>query len=102
MITFIGLSVAIEITVGPKDSDFSSIQAAVNAAKAGDLIEVRGGIYRENVVVDKKLDLEGLGEPVVDAGDKGSTFTLLAGGRGAEWLHHYRLPQPAWTDGGGN
>jgi len=52
----------------------------VNAARAGDLIEVRGGIYHENVVVDKKLDLEGLGEPVVDAGGKGSTFALLAGG----------------------
>ena len=52
----------------------------MNAAKAGDLIEVRGGIYHENVVVDKKLDLEGLGEPVVDAGGKGSTFTLPVGG----------------------
>jgi len=80
IVTFIGLSGAIEITVGPKDSDFSSIQDAVNAARAGDLIEVRGGIYHENVVVDKKLDLEGLGEPVVDAGGKGSTFALLAGG----------------------
>jgi parallel beta-helix repeat protein len=78
MVTFIGLSGAIEITVGPTDSDFSSIQDAVNAARAGDLIEVRGGIYHENVVVDKKLDLKGLGEPVVDAMGKGSTFVLLA------------------------
>jgi len=80
MTTLIWLSGAAKITVGPQDENFSSIQDAVNAAKAGDLIEVKGGIYHENIVVDKKLDLEGLGEPNVDAGGQGSTFALRASG----------------------
>jgi len=55
-------------------ADFVSIQAAVDAASAGDTIEVRGGTYVENVDVDKRLTLIGDGADVVtvqaaDAGD---------------------------------
>lgn len=74
------LSDAAKISVGGTDGDFSSIQDAVNAAKAGDLVEVKGGVYHENVVVDKQLDLEGLTSPVVDAEGKRSTFVLRAEG----------------------
>ncbi len=35
--------------------DYSTIQQAVNAAKDGDTIVVRDGVYVENVVVDKPL-----------------------------------------------
>ncbi len=37
---------------------YSSIQAAVNAAKSGDLIRVCAGTYREQVVIDKSLSVE--------------------------------------------
>jgi pectin methylesterase-like acyl-CoA thioesterase len=37
---------------------FTTIQAAVNAAKSGDVIRVCAGIYQEQVVVDKSLSLE--------------------------------------------
>jgi parallel beta-helix repeat protein len=37
---------------------YTSIQAAVNAAKAGDLIRVCAGTYREQVVIDKSLSVE--------------------------------------------
>jgi parallel beta-helix repeat protein len=37
---------------------YSSIQAAVNAAKSGDVIRVCAGTYREQVVIDKSLRLE--------------------------------------------
>jgi parallel beta-helix repeat protein len=37
---------------------YTSIQAAVNAAKSGDLIRVCAGTYREQVVIDKSLGLE--------------------------------------------
>jgi parallel beta-helix repeat protein len=37
---------------------YTSIQAAVNAAKSGDLIRVCAGTYREQVVIDKSLSLE--------------------------------------------
>jgi nitrous oxidase accessory protein NosD len=37
---------------------YTSIQAAVNAAKFGDLIRVCAGTYREQVVIDKSLSIE--------------------------------------------
>lgn len=43
------------ITVGPSGADFTSIQAAVNAApEAGAVIQIQPGIYREVVHVDKR------------------------------------------------
>ena len=45
--------------------DFTTIQAAVDAASAGDTIEVRGGMYVENVDVNKELTLIGEGADVV-------------------------------------
>jgi parallel beta-helix repeat protein len=39
--------------------DFTTIQAAVDAADAGDKIRVRAGTYAENVVVDKELTIRG-------------------------------------------
>jgi nitrous oxidase accessory protein len=57
-----------------------SIQEAVDAANAGDIIEVHSGYYYENVNVTKPLTLRGMGGPVVDAGGKGSAITLSASG----------------------
>jgi parallel beta-helix repeat protein len=37
---------------------YTSLQAAVNAAKSGDLIRVCAGTYHEQVVIDKSLSLE--------------------------------------------
>ncbi len=37
---------------------YTSIQAAVNAAKSGDLIRVCAGTYREQIVIDKSLSVE--------------------------------------------
>jgi Pectinesterase len=58
--------------------DFRTIQAAVNAADAGDTIKVRRGVYREAVRVDgrKKRYLKLVGDPsrpgrvVLDGGSK--------------------------------
>ena len=45
--------------------DFRTIQAAVNAADAGDTIKVRRGVYREAVRIDgrKKRYLKLIGNP---------------------------------------
>jgi len=37
---------------------FTTIQAAVNAAKAGDIIHVCAGTYHEQIVIDKSLSLQ--------------------------------------------
>ncbi len=69
-----------EISVGPEGCDYVSIQAAVDAANAGDSIDVMAGVYRERVNVTKTLILRGHGLPVVDAGGIGSPIALLADG----------------------
>lgn len=61
------------ITVGPGDS----IQAAINEARPGDVIEVESGTYHEDLVIDKRLTLRG-----VDSGT-GKPLLLSKGSYGA-------------------
>ncbi|MCK4510157.1 hypothetical protein KAW64_00370, partial [bacterium] len=59
--------------------DYTTIQAAVNAAAAsGDVIYIAAGTYREQVKIDSKsLDLvgAGIGSTIVEAVDTGSRTT---------------------------
>ncbi len=70
------------ITVGPSGANYTSIQAAIDAAAIGQIIEVRSGTYRENVKVNKQVVLRGVdtggGKPVVDGGGHDSAITLSA------------------------
>jgi len=54
------------------DGNFTSIQEAIDYVKSGDIIYVDGGIYYENLVIDKSISLIGL--------DKNNT---IIDGRGA-------------------
>jgi parallel beta-helix repeat protein len=71
---------AATISVGPGDS----IQSVIDAAADGDVITVQSGFYRESLVVDKKLILDGEntsgGRPVIDAGGNANGMTLNAEG----------------------
>ncbi len=53
------------------DGDFVSIQAAINAANDGDKIEVYSGIYRENIVIDKRISLIGIPHELGEGNDEG-------------------------------
>jgi len=64
------------ISVGPGQS----IQAAVNAASAGDRIEVEGGSYRESLNITKPVVLAGKGLPLLDSGSIGPALALRADG----------------------
>jgi parallel beta-helix repeat protein len=64
---------------------YDKIQEAVNAANPGDTINVRPGTYEENVLVNKRLTIQGSGgRPVVDpvndlaAGSPAYGFNLQA------------------------
>ncbi len=63
---------------------YTTIQAAIEAAEDGDVVEVGSGTYSENVVVDKSITLRGVntgeGVPIVNALGNGSTVILSADG----------------------
>ncbi|HET8675581.1 MAG TPA: nitrous oxide reductase family maturation protein NosD [Blastocatellia bacterium] len=73
------------LIVGGPDAQFQSVQGAIAAARAGDRIEVRGGVYEGNIVLDKRLTLEGVtvegvGRPVLRGAGRGSVVVVTADG----------------------
>ena len=62
--------------------DYSTIQAAINAASENDTIFVRNGTYVENVVVNKTVSLEGesVEGTVIDGGGSGTPVNITANG----------------------
>ena len=65
--------------MGPTGS-YQTIQAAVDAASAGNTIIVSDGTYTENVVIGKSLTLKAASgaAPVIDAGNKGPGIKVTA------------------------
>ncbi len=47
------------LTVCARGCNFATIQAAIDVAKPGDIIEVKAGSYKENVVIRKTITLQG-------------------------------------------
>jgi len=78
-------------------ADHPTLTAALAAAKPGDRILVRPGLYRESVVIDKPVEIIGdgqLGEVVIEATGKSTVFFKATMGRvanltvrqaGGEW-----------------
>jgi nitrous oxidase accessory protein len=67
-------------TVGGDGADFPLIAPAIAAASAGDVIRVRGGVYREDLILDKPLALQGEGRPTLFGTGLGSVVTITAPG----------------------
>ncbi len=59
-------------------ANYTSIQDAINNATEGDIIQVYSGTYEENVVVNKTLNLTGIGMPVIDGMNNGNTVKIEA------------------------
>ena len=55
-----------------------SIQAAINAAKYGDVIRVYSGEYNENLSINKTLTVEGINDPVLNVSGLGESVTISA------------------------
>ncbi|MGB6970610.1 MAG: right-handed parallel beta-helix repeat-containing protein [Desulfobulbales bacterium] len=49
-------------------ADYPTIQMAIDAANPGDDIIVQKGIYHENIIIDKYINLIGIGWPEIDGG----------------------------------
>jgi nitrous oxidase accessory protein len=67
------------LVVGP-GGQFANVGEAIHAAVATDKIEVRGGVYNGNLILDKPVALDGAGWPVLHGDGKGSVVTVMAAG----------------------
>jgi len=67
-------------TVGRGDADFPLIAPAIAAAADGDEIRVRGGVYREDLRLDRRLSIVGEGRPVLFGTGLGTVIDVRADG----------------------
>jgi nitrous oxidase accessory protein len=75
-IFLLGFAEASIISVDPGHS----IQAAIDVADKGDIIEVKSGTYYENINIFQSLGLRGVGYPILNAVNAGSGITLYSDG----------------------
>ncbi|MCC6614125.1 MAG: nitrous oxide reductase family maturation protein NosD [Anaerolineae bacterium] len=60
------------------DSSYTTIDAALAAARPGDVIEVHGGVYAAPLIIEKSVSLFGVGQPVIDGQGTGSLVVITA------------------------
>ena len=69
-----------EALIVSPEGPFRTIEAALEAAQDGDLIQVYAGTYAGPLVVQRSVRLEGIDWPVIDGGGRGTVVTLTAPG----------------------
>ena len=54
-----------------------ALQEAINAASAGDTIRLGEGVYKGNILIDKPLTIEGVGENVLILGEQKASVVKI-------------------------
>jgi len=54
------------------------VQAVINQAAAGDVVELERGFYDQNLRIDKPMTLRGLNRPTLSGGQRGDTIRVTA------------------------
>lgn len=71
------------LEVGPSQP-YTTIQAAINAANAGDIINIHSGLYTENITVSKSVtlraDASSPAPPTIDPAIDGTAISISANG----------------------
>ncbi|HEY3475964.1 MAG TPA: hypothetical protein VGK56_15235, partial [Anaerolineales bacterium] len=68
------------VTVLRVPEDFPTIQAAISAAEVADIIQVRAGTYRENLIIDRPVTVTA---ETFDGANPANNTTVIDGGTGA-------------------
>ncbi|WJW75958.1 nitrous oxide reductase family maturation protein NosD [Thiohalobacter sp. IOR34] len=63
------------------------LQAMIDAAKPGDIVQPEPGVYAGPITIDKGITLDGRGKVTIDAGGKGSVIYLHTDGAVLRNLH---------------
>lgn len=82
-LVMISVSQAAEITVCPTGCNYTSIQAALNAASDGDIIIIGPGVYTQGIIgTGKRLTLQGAGanSTIINGTSTFNTVTILSSG----------------------
>lgn len=62
------------------DGPISSISRAIDAARPGSTIEVHGGVYSEQIIINKAVSIIGYGTPHIMGDGKGTVVTITSPG----------------------
>jgi len=60
------------------DPELGSLGAVLSQSADGDTIVVQPGLYRENVVVEKRLSIRGIDGAIIDAGGNGNVLVIAS------------------------